>query len=85
MKENYAAGLFKYCSPKSILVLTWYNKLVEIHCPFKVNVKGDIGGLRKGQKVDVSAVKVSSNGRTVFEIAGKPYYYFHFDIIVNPV
>lgn len=81
MDRKEVAEIFKYCSPNSLLVVTYYNKLIELFCPIKVKVKADVGDLKKGKYVLVEAVKLSTNGKTVFIIKGKAYYYYHFDII----
>jgi hypothetical protein len=82
--ENYAE-YFKFCSPESIMVVTWYNKLKEIYCPFTVSVKIKVGNLIVGQKAKVTSVKLSSNGKTVFIILGQAYYYNYFDILLESV
>ncbi|WP_053991927.1 hypothetical protein [Mangrovimonas sp. TPBH4] len=83
MEKNEMAELFKYCSPQSIMIITWYNKLKELYCPFNVQVANDIGDLKKGELVKVEAVKLSSSGITVFIIAKKAYYYYHFRILLH--
>jgi len=85
MNKNEVAELFKYCSPNSILVLSWRNRLIELHCPFAVRVKANIGDLKKGQKKYVEKVKLSSSGVSVFMVKGKAYYYHHFDILLIAV
>jgi len=80
--ENYAE-LFKYCSPKSILVVTWYGKLRTLYCPFGVKVLSNVGLLKAGQYVKVEEVKLASNGKTVFIVEGSPYYYYNFDILTH--
>lgn len=79
--ENYAE-YFQYCSPDTIMVVTWYNKLKEIYCPFTVNVREKVGNLTVGQKVKVTSVKLSSSGVTVYTINNQAYYYYYFDIIL---
>lgn len=83
MKNEDLANLFKYCSPKSILVVTWYGKLKILNCPITVKVKQDVGDVKSGTYVTVSEVKLSSSGKTVFVINKKPYYYHYFDILTH--
>lgn len=83
MDRKELAELFKYCSPNSILIVTYYNKLMELHCPFTVSVLADIGDLKKGNRVKVALVKLSSNGKTVYIINEKAYYYYHFNILLT--
>ena len=83
MKENELAELFEYCSPKSIMVLTWYGKLKTLYCPITVIVREKVGNLAIGDYLKVSAVKLSSSGKTVFIIEGRAYYYYYFDILIH--
>lgn len=84
MDEKELAELFKYCSPKSIMVVTWHgSKLKTLYCPFTVKVKDSVGNLLKGEYAIVSTVKLSSTGKTVFIIDGKAYYYYYFDILTH--
>ena len=85
MNKEHLADLFRYSSPYSILVVTYYNKLIELFCPFPVEVRADIGELKRGETVKVSAVKISTTGKTVFIIEDKAYYYYHFDFIIYSV
>lgn len=83
MNRKELAELLKYASPYSILVVTWQNKIVELHVPFKVQLKNDIGELIKGEIVEVEIVKLSKNLIKVFVISGDAYYYYHFNIIIE--
>ncbi len=83
MKNEELAELFKYCSPRSIMVVTWYGKLKTLYCPITVKVKNDVGNLSSGNMVKVDAVKLSDTGITVFMINEKAYYYYHFDILTH--
>ena len=85
MNKKEIAEIFKYCSPNSLLVVTYYNRLKELFCPFLVKVKLNVGKLKKGEIVKVEAVKLSTNGKTVFIIREKAYYYYHFEILINSV
>ncbi|UWX54905.1 hypothetical protein NYZ99_19555 [Maribacter litopenaei] len=80
-KEN--VELFDYCSPKSILVITWYGRVKPLYCPFCVKAEVDVGKLKKGQYAKVDWVKLATNGKTVFGINGKAYQYFYFDILTH--
>lgn len=83
MKEDEIVDLFKYCSPNSILVVTWYGKLKTLYCPFKVKAEVSIGKLVKGQYATVVWVKLATNGKTVFGIQGEAYQYHYFDILTH--
>tara|TARA_Y100000815_G_C13179821_1_gene438884 strand:- start:300 stop:557 length:258 start_codon:yes stop_codon:yes gene_type:complete len=85
MKTEEIADLFKFCSPNSILVMTWYNKLKELYCPFSVQAKTNIGSISQKEIKVVDAVKLSGNGVTVYVIDKQAYYYYHFDILLHPL
>lgn len=81
MNDKDLVELLKYSSPYSILVVTWENKLLELHCPFKVLIKQDIGQLNVGDKASVTMVKLSTNLITVFVINDMAYFFYYFDIL----
>lgn len=83
MNNKELAELWRYCSPKSILVVTWYGKLKTLHCPITVKVKEKVGKLSVGDYVKVDEVKLSSSGKTVFFINKMAYYYHYFDILTH--
>jgi len=83
MNKKLLADLLKYSNPKELYVVTWNNLLKLLFCPFKVSVKHDIGSLNQGQIVWVEEVKVTMELKTVFVIKGQPFFYFHFDIIID--
>ena len=83
MKKKLLAELLKYSSPKELYIVTWNNLLKLLFCPFKARLKHDIGELREGQIVWVDEVKITMELVTVFVILQRPYYYYHFDIIVD--
>ena len=83
MNNKELAELFKYCSPKSILVITWYGKLKTMYCPISVKVIQGIGSFSKGDYAKVEEVKLSSSGKTVFVINKKAYYYYYFEILTH--
>ncbi|GGE14032.1 hypothetical protein [Psychroflexus salis] len=81
MKKKRLAFILKFCSPNQIYIVDETNQLDTRICPFKVKVKRDINSLKKNQLVIVESVKVTESFITVFIINGKPYYYYHFEII----
>lgn len=83
MNRKQLAELLRYSSPYSLLVITYKNEILELHCPFWVLVKHDIGKLREGMKAPVEMVKLSFELKTVFMIVGTPYYYWHFSILID--
>ena len=82
MTKKDLANLLKYSSPREIYVITHYNVLKRIFCPFQVEVLQKIGELNTGQVVFVDEVKATLELKTVYIIKNQAYYYYHFDIIV---
>ena len=83
MNEKELAELLKYSSPRELYIVTWYNLLQILFCPFKVKVLQPVDTLKKGQIVWVDEIKVTLELKTVYIIKEKAYYYYHFDIIVD--
>ncbi len=80
MTKNELAQLLKYSSPREIYVITHYNVLIRLFCPFRVKVLQDIGSLKNGQIVLVDEIKVTLELKTVYIIDNDAYYYYHFSI-----
>ncbi len=83
MNDKQMAKLLKYASPYSILVVTYHDKVMELKCPFRVELKHDIGDLIKGEIVIVDLVKMSTNLKTVFIVDNEAYYFYHFNILID--
>jgi hypothetical protein len=82
MTKRELAELLKYSSPREIYVITYYNVLKRVFCPFRVTVLQEIGTLKKGQIVLVQEIKVTYELKTVYIINNDAYFYYHFDIIM---
>jgi Fe-S cluster assembly ATPase SufC len=82
MTKNELAQLLKYSSPREIYVITHYNVLIRLFCPFRVKVLQDIGTLKSGQTVLVDEIKVTLELKTVYIIDNDAYYYYHFNILM---
>ncbi|MAL22154.1 MAG: hypothetical protein CMP05_11855 [Xanthomarina sp.] len=83
MNPKKWAELLRYSSPYSILVIKGRNKIIELQCPFEVELRHDIGVLIKGTVQSVEMVKLSTTMLTVFIIKGDAYYYYHFNILMK--
>lgn len=81
MTNEDIAYVLKYSSPNSMLVLWKNGRLMEVNCPFKVQVLMPIGIYKKNQILVVNAIKVTNDLITVYIISGLAYHYFHFDIM----
>ena len=82
MTKRELAELLKYSSPREIYVITHYNVLKRVFCPFPVTVLQEIGVLKRGQIVLVDEIKVTLELKTVYNIDNEAYYYYHFNILM---
>ena len=83
MTKNQLNELLKYSNPKELYIVSWNNALRKLFCPFRVVVISEIGNLRKGETLYVDAVRITLNLKTVYEINGQNYFYYHFDILID--
>jgi hypothetical protein len=82
MNANEYGFLLRYSSSNSILVVTFDNRLIELACPFKVEVIKSINNMVVSQIKEVTQVKLSTNGKIVYIIDNEPYYYSLFTIVI---
>jgi hypothetical protein len=82
MTKKELAELLMYSSPREIYVITHYNVLKRLFCPFRVTVLQEIGALKKGQIVLVQEIKVTYELKTVYIINNDAYFYYYFDIMM---
>jgi hypothetical protein len=82
MDGNEYAWLLKYSSPYSVLVVTHEDKLIELKCPFKVEVVKSIKNFMVGQIKEVAQVKLATNNKLVYIIDDEAYFYSYFTIIL---
>jgi hypothetical protein len=82
MTRSQLSELLKYSSPREIYVITHYNVLKRVFCPFRVSVLQEIGVLKRGQIVFVDEIKVTLELKTVYIINNAAYFYYHFNIIM---
>jgi hypothetical protein len=80
MTKRELAELLKYSSPREIYVITHYNVLKKLFCPFRVTVLQEIGTLKRGQIVLVQEIKVTYELKTVYIINNDAYFYCYFNI-----
>jgi hypothetical protein len=83
MDVNAYGFLLKYSSPFSILVVTHDDQLVELRCPFKVEVIKNVKNMMASQIKEVSQVKLATNNKLVYIIEDKPYFYYYFTILLT--
>ncbi|RKS15528.1 hypothetical protein [Flavobacterium sp. 120] len=82
MTKKELAELLKYSSPREIYVISHYNVLKRVFCPFRVTVLQEIGRLKRGQIVLVQEIKVTYTLKTVYIIDNDAYYYHNFHIMM---
>jgi Fe-S cluster assembly ATPase SufC len=82
MTRKQLLEVLKHSSPREIYVITHYNVLKRVFCPFRVTVLQDIGALKNGQTVLVDEIKVTLELKTVYIINNDAYYYYHFNIMM---
>jgi hypothetical protein len=82
MDVNAYGFLLKYSSPFSILVVSTDDKLIELRCPFKVEVIKNVKNMMISQIKEVAQVKLATNNKLVYIIEDKPYYYYYFTILL---
>lgn len=80
MNNKELAELLKYSSDKSMLIVNPQGRLVELRCPFIVEVMQNVGTLHKGDVESVAAVKITVAIINVYIINEKAYYYYYFNI-----
>lgn len=71
----------KWCNPRSLLVITELGKMKLINCPFIVICINAVGDLTEFRLYNVDAVKMTKQGKIVYEILGASYYHYAFKII----
>jgi hypothetical protein len=82
MNANEYGFLLRYSSSNSILVVNFDNRLIELACPFKVEVIKTVNNMMVSQIKEVTQVKLSTNGKIVYIIEDDPYYYSLFTILL---
>jgi hypothetical protein len=82
MDVNAYGFLLKYSSPFSILVVTNKDKLIELNCPFRVEVIKNVKNMMVSQTKEVTQVKLATNNKLVYIIEDRPYFYDYFTILL---
>jgi hypothetical protein len=82
-KEEYIKELLRWVSSESLLVIDQKGQIRRLFCPFKVICLVDFPDIAKGEKVAVSAVKMTFQVKEVYIINGVPYFIIYFKIIIE--
>lgn len=85
MEDHELADVLQYSSPKELYIITHYNALKLLFCPFRAKALSNVGMLRKGQLVWVNEVKVTTELKTIFIINGNAYHYHSFEILLEEI
>jgi len=83
MKNSELVELLRYSTPWSIWVVTFENKLIELKCPFMVLAIRNVGKIAPGEMCIVTYIKLSTNLQVVYIIDDTPYFYNHFEILID--
>lgn len=82
MDKDELSKVLKYSNSNEIYVVDESNRLIILHCPFRVKVIKAIGEFSLNDTYEVSKVKVTPKLITVFLINEKAYFYFYFEILL---
>lgn len=81
MSKKEIDEINKYCSPESMLVVTFKGELIRLYCPFDVVVINSVDIYSVGDKAKVTEVKMDNDLILVYIIKGKGFYYYNFMIL----
>jgi len=73
----------RYCSPKSLLVITPAGRLIRIYCLFRVQCIEPVGQLSEFGLYMVSSVLMTEVGVIVYVIGNDSYHYHNFMICAD--
>jgi hypothetical protein len=73
----------RYCSPKSLLVITPTGRLVRIYCPFQVQCIERVDQIEEFGLYLVSSVLMTEVGGIVYVIGNESYHYQNFLICAD--
>ena len=79
--EKYIRELLRWVEEDSILVLDEKGHLRRIYCPFKAVCLVEFPDINQGEKVAVTAVKLTLQVKEVYIIKGRAYFIIYFRIL----
>ncbi|MBC8052152.1 MAG: hypothetical protein H7Y13_03740 [Sphingobacteriaceae bacterium] len=71
----------QWCNPRSVLVVNEAGKLKRLNCPFTVICIDAVGDLDEFMLYQVSSVKMTEQGKIVYNVAGNFFFHSAFKII----
>lgn len=83
MKNSELLELLRYSTPWSIWVVSFENKLIEMKCPFVVLAIRNVGKISIGEMCIVTYLKLSTNLQVVYIVEDTPYFFTHFEILID--
>jgi hypothetical protein len=81
MQEDEIITFKQYYSPNRILVVTYSNKLKQLHCPFPVSFKEDTLYYKKNEIAYVHQTGLTKKGDYVFKVDNQWFHPKHFKIL----
>ena len=81
MPEEEIISFKQYYSPNRILLVTFFNKLIQLHCPFPVSFKENTLEYKKNEIVFVRKTGLTKSGDYVFKINNQWFHPKHFNIL----
>jgi hypothetical protein len=71
----------RWCDPYSLLVVNDTGKLKRLNCPFKVICIEAAGDLDEYSLYEVSSVKMTEQGKIVYDVTGSFFFHSSFKIV----
>jgi hypothetical protein len=81
MPEEEIISFKQYYSPNRILVVTYFNKLIQLYCPFPVIFKENTLDYKKNEIAYVTETGLTKKGDYVFKIENQWFHPKHFKIL----
>ena len=71
----------QWCNPRSLLVVNEFGTLKRLNCPFSVICVEAVGELSEFKLYKVDSVKMTEQGKIVYNVAGDFFFHSAFKII----
>ena len=81
MPEEEIISFNQFYSPNRILVVTFFNKLLQLYCPFAVAFKENTLSYKENEIVYVEKTGLTKKGDYVFKVNDQWFHPKHFNII----
>jgi len=81
MPEEEIISFSTYYSPNRILVVTFFNKLIQLYCPFPVSFIENTLNYKKNEIAYVTETGLTKSGSYVFKVKNQWFHPKHFKIL----